>query len=235
MNIFILILFIIEIILILRTFIYPIFFKSKSNNAPMVGEINQTIVDSEMAVVTNVIDKCIIKTLYEFIGKDHKFGKGSSVPNISWGNYKALIDALIKTNVYLDDDNKVSFFNAFSTKVYLTYVSETSDYIKSLFFKYCSGKDLNNQKNYEPSFLPFIIEYTRMYIWNLTSEIIDYDHKISNSSTTSDKTHIDIDDYNKLSADFNESMYKRLCFQYTHLYDFNRTISDVSEKKNDKK
>src|SRR5574344_506426 len=105
MNIYIFILFILVLLLVFRVFVFPILFGN--SNKPMISGISQDMVDTEMTVVTNTLDKCIIKTLYEFIGKDHKFSEASSVPGISWGNYKALIDALVKVNVYLDDDNKV--------------------------------------------------------------------------------------------------------------------------------
>src|SRR5574344_2079298 len=176
MKIFIIIIVIVIILVLICKFMI------KPKTACFPPGYTQENIDTEMNIVTTALNKCIIKCLYTLCNTNYTFSRSTSgISEISAGNYKGIVNALIRPDVYIDE-NQTTFFNAFLTKVYLLYISETSNTIKSIYFKFYSGYTIDTYKNTKnkekPSVLPFISEYVRMYIWKLSIEITDYDKKI---------------------------------------------------------
>lgn len=127
-----------------------------------------------MRLVCDAIHTAIMKTLHYYLSKDIVFSSTSPVSKLISGKYRDLISFLVRSDVTIDDmdeeGNTISkpFSYYFINKVYLTYISETSDYVKSLLFKYYSGytiDDYPERKKIPPSALSFIVEYINTFLW----------------------------------------------------------------------
>ena len=139
-----------------------------------------------MSMIYEALDYYILKELHNFTLKDFTFTDNTILPK---NHYRDLIKDLLSPSKFIkselnDKENDENmFFNIFINRIYLNYVSETSENIKSLFFKYYSGytKDeyfLNKKEKPKPSSIPFIINYVRNYLWCRFEENENSEHHI---------------------------------------------------------
>lgn len=166
------------VVLLIMSITLNIFNKFKKNKpSNIIIPINPEEKKSDMKLICETLDTYILKELHYFTTKDFVFDPSSDVKKLFMNNYRLLIKCLLSpkqiiSSEYIDDKKESSlFFSLFINRIYLNYISETSDNIKSLLFKYYSGytkydyfnRDKKQQNN--PSALPFIINYVRNYLW----------------------------------------------------------------------
>lgn len=190
-----------------------------NTNVDSVSSISMESRYNDMRLVNMCIDRCIIKTLYKYCNSDLTFTKKSAVSTLSNGSYRNCIDCLLRPNVYISDNE--SFFTVFSTNVYMSFISEVSEPIKKIIFKYWTGYDIGtyfdkDKKKIKPSILPYITEYTRNYIWSLRTDNEEYDKKMYEKSQDSNGGAAT--NYIELLNDYDKLMMQQLCL---NLYNMN--------------
>lgn len=121
---------------------------------------------SDMSMVYEAIDEAINKSLSIYVSKDIQFSENSKVKMFVSGHYRDLISYLLRPDVTFDDNGSVTpFLNYFVNRVYMIYISETSEFVKSLMFKYYSGFSTDTYftrtKKDKPSPLFFVSEYVK--------------------------------------------------------------------------
>lgn len=121
---------------------------------------------SDMSMVYEAIDEAINKSLSIYVSKDIQFSENSKVKMFVSGHYRDLISYLLRPDVTFDDNGTVTpFLNYFVNRVYMIYISETSEFVKSLLFKYYSGFSTDTYftrtKKDKPSPLFFVSEYVK--------------------------------------------------------------------------
>lgn len=121
---------------------------------------------SDMSMVYEAIDEAINKSLSIYVSKDIQFSENSKVKMFVSGHYRDLISYLLRPDVTFEDNGIVTpFLNYFVNRVYMIYISETSNFVKSLLFKYYSGFSTDNYftktKKDKPSSLFFVSEYVK--------------------------------------------------------------------------
>ena len=203
-------------------------FDSKKDFSGMIPITPETK-ESDMKLVYESMDKAIIKSMYFFVMKDFKFSDKCSVKQYNSEKYRDLINYLIRPDVYITEsiDGKsrdISFFDYFFNKVYLFYISETSSNIKSLLFKYFSGKTIENYNNpkSKPSALPFLVEYTKNFLYKKFYEIQSVE---SYCLDVVNNNKLNASDYEKMMNKYDHECIRKICL---NIY----TMNDIKEIKN---
>lgn len=147
-----------------------LYLQSKKPEIPMIP-LSPDQKRDDMELVCQSINESINKTMCGFLSKDITFSENSKVGNLFKGHYRNFISYLLRPDVtFLDNGEEKPFITYFISKVYMTYISETSQTVKSLLFKYYSGFSPINYftrtKKSQPSALNFITEYTTNFLWN---------------------------------------------------------------------
>ena len=202
--------------------------KSKKDELPMIPITPETK-QSDMQLVYESMDKAIIKSLYFFVMKDFKFSDKCSVKQYNSEKYRDLINYLIRPDIFITEtiDNEsrdISFFDYFFNKVYLFYISETSSNIKNLLFKYFSGKTIENYNNpkAKPSALPFLVEYTKNFLYKKFYEIQSVE---SYCLDTVNNNKLNASDYEKMMIKYDHECVRKICL---NIYN----MDDIKEIKN---
>lgn len=197
--------------------------------------------DSDMSLIYEALDLYILKELHNFSTKDFTFTDKSDVKGLYSGNYRMLIRCLLSPNQIInlndggDKEELRTLFHIFINKIYLNYISETSNNIKSLLFKYYSGytKDdyfiEDKKKKPKPSALPFITNYVRNYLWCRYEENEDSEQKILNSIRSGEKVLGGADSYEKAMEAYDKACCRKIALNIYHTND----IVDVSDNKTD--
>ena len=149
-NIILLINSILIFIFILLQFISKFAKKTPGDNIliPITPETKK----SDMILINEAIEQAIYKSLHFFVLKDFKFSDKCKVTLFKSGRYRDLINYLLRPDIFITENingdiRDISFFDYFFQRVYLSYICETSNNIKSLLFKYISGKTIDNYNN----------------------------------------------------------------------------------------
>lgn len=201
------------------------------NMSTMITPITPESRKSDLTLVYDSIDRAIVKTLYEFSSKDHHFSNDCPVKACIYGHYRDLISYLLRPDIVLDstinDDGKVSFFETFVINVYYRYISETSESIKNLFFKYNSGYTMEtymNKSKIPPSVQPFIIEYTRNYLWCRYEENVNNEHELLQEAGNNS------DNYVQLIQKYDRDCLRKLSLNIYHINDMDVKVPEENNK-----
>ena len=227
------------LVLIIKTLIKS-FFKKESNSVHIIS-VNPEEKKSDMHMIYEALDYFILKELHNFTLKDFSFTSDSTKDYVYKNHYRDLIKALLSPNQYVkfnfSDENipEQQFFNIFINKIYLNYISETSENIKSLLFKYYSGytKDeyfLNKKEKSKPSALPFIINYVRNYLWCRYEENEDAEQQILETIRSGSKV-LGASTYEVALENYDKACCRKLTLNIYHAND----IVEVSEESSHKK
>ena len=209
----------------------------KTDNSPIIS-VTPEEKESDMSLIYEALDIFILKELHNFSTKDFTFSDDSTIKELFKNNYRMLINCLLSPNQFIENEltngkEYRSFFSIFVNKVYLNYVAETSNNIKSLLFKYYSGytkedyfNDDKKVKRPEPSCLPFIINYVRNYLWCRYEENEDAEQKLL-ETIRAGQNPLGADTYEKALKRYDEACCRKLTLNIYHAND----IVEVSANK----
>ena len=209
----------------------------KTDNSPIIS-VTPEEKESDMSLIYEALDIFILKELHNFSTKDFTFSDDSTIKELFKNNYRMLINCLLSPNQFIENELTTgkeyrSFFSIFVNKVYLNYVAETSNNIKSLLFKYYSGytkedyfNDDKKVKRPEPSCLPFIINYVRNYLWCRYEENEDAEQKLL-ETIRAGQNPLGADTYEKALKRYDEACCRKLTLNIYHAND----IVEVSANK----
>lgn len=146
--------------------------KDIAHMKPIAMGISPETKVSDMTLVFDSMERAVIRSLLYYVFKDFNFSEKSKVKHFYSGHYRDLISCLLNPGVLLTDtidgeEITRQFMSVFVQRVYLLYIAETPESIKSLFFKYYSGyniEDYNKEKRPKPSVMTFIVEYVNYYL-----------------------------------------------------------------------
>ena len=213
-------------------------FHKKDNYNSSVINVTPEEKESDMSLIYEALDIFILKELHNFSTKDFTFSDDSTIKELFKNNYRMLINCLLSPNQFIENEltngkEYRSFFSIFVNKVYLNYVAETSNNIKSLLFKYYSGytkedyfNDDKKVKRPEPSCLPFIINYVRNYLWCRYEENEDAEQKLL-ETIRAGQNPLGADTYEKALKRYDEACCRKLTLNIYHAND----IVEVSANK----
>lgn len=219
---------IIFIILLVFSMFLNIYLYFKTKTPPPMIPLSPDQKREDMELIRQSIDESINKTLYGFLSKDTVFSKNSKVGVLYQGRYRNLISYLLRPDITFEDDGEEKpFVTYFIGKVYMTYISETSQYVKSLLFKYYSGFSTNNYftrtKKTKPSALNFITGYVNNFLWNKFYENEKTQQELYERLQN---TH---EDANKLTDWLNDYDMEQICKITLNTYDISGNGIDKSQ------
>lgn len=175
-----------------------------SNHNEMMIPLSPEQKKSDMSMVYEAIDEAINKSLSIYVSKDIQFSENSKVKMFVSGHYRDLISFLLRPDVTFDDNGTVTpFLNYFVNRVYMIYISETSEFVKSLMFKYYSGFStetyFTRTKKDKPSPLFFVSEYVKNDLLKRFNENeiaqAEFYNRMQNNNESADKMTEWLNDY----------------------------------------
>lgn len=175
-----------------------------SNHNEMMIPLSPEQKKSDMSMVYEAIDEAINKSLAIYVSKDIQFSENSKVKMFVSGHYRDLISFLLRPDVTFDDNGTVTpFLNYFVNRVYMIYISETSEFVKSLMFKYYSGFSTDTYftrtKKDRPSPLFFVSEYVKNDLLKRFNENeiaqAEFYNRMQNNNESADKMTEWLNDY----------------------------------------
>lgn len=239
-SLFIFVLNIISLVFMLTmiiSFVLKRILTSKNNNQSTTINVTPEEKESDMALIYEALDYYILKELHNFSTKDFNFTIDSDVASVYSGNYRSLIRCLLNPKQFINLNEGIggepehrSFFIIFINKIYLNYIAETSNNIKSLLFKYYSGYTKENyfidkKKRDEPSALPFITNYVRNYLWCRYEENENAEQKLLDSIHNGEKA-LGADSYELALKAYDNACCRKIALNIYHTND----IVEVSDK-----
>lgn len=174
--------------------------------------------NNDITLINNALYKIFTNTLYTYLNMDIQCINPKTGENIQQHinkhDYRRLVETLYLGDSYIDKSGKeaLSLKEAFINSVFIHYVSETSDNIKNLLYKYYSGYSVSNyySKNKKPSATDYITRYTVGRIGKMYIETLIVDKEIFNDSKNEvgDSTS---ETYIKRLQKWNERMFQKTC------------------------
>lgn len=208
---------------------------------PLAFGISPETKINDMTLVFESMERAVVRSLLYYVFKDINFSEKSEVKHYYSGHYRDLISSLLNPKVLFTDiidgeEITRQFMSIFIQRVYLLYIAETPESIKSLFFKYYSGynvEEYNKEKRPKPSVMTFIAEYVNYYLMSRFEE-----NKIAEAKMLNIVKSID-----SKAGDLTSKKYKDLIDEYdqrcilnlnSHIYSIYGTgVSVPDDKQNE--
>lgn len=199
---------------------------------PMTSTMDINTKNSEMKIVDDAIRKALIKAYQFFINRSINFSNESPNKLYLAGKYRDLIRYLLRPEMTIEwydkDDSvsNISFFKYFVQKVYLIYISETSEAIKSLLFKYHSGFDVvtYTSDNENPTAIPYIIDFINNDLWLRFDNIEAVENKYLEQLNLSSG---EPEEYKKWLADYDKVKVREICLNIYNTRDSDYLVNET--------
>lgn len=197
-----------------------VFMASKGRYSTTPSEIDLNRILQNQTIVEYFINKYYYETLFYYLNKDITFDDNSVVKIQAKYKYRDCIRNLMRPNVFYGN---LVFKNTFIQRIYLLFVTQVPNDIKSLIYSYNSGYTIDNywNKKKEPSIQPYVFDYINKKL-NKTFLELTQEEEIAFRNANIGSEQID-----KYMNELDSRKYANLC---SIIYNINDISEDSVEK-----